>query len=407
MEHHAHSLSFDTRCLQPPLPRGDGDPLVTPIVHSSTFRRYGVKSTAPHAYSRVSNPTVDALEAALGRLENAPPAVCFGTGLAAESALFFGLLKLGDHVVCGRACYGGTTRLLEHVLQPLGRSVSFVDTTSLDEVRQAVTPFTKLIFIETPANPTLELSDIRAIAKTAHEHRALLAVDNTFQTAVFQQPLELGADLSVYSTTKYIDGHSAALGGAVVSRNVELLERLRFVRKCTGGILSPFNAWTTLQGLKTLPLRLRRQSATALQIARWLDAHPKVQRVHYPGWRDDAQQHLADQQHVESVHGAVISFELTGGEDAAHAFVDKIRLFALCEHVGSVESLVTHPASMTHADVAPDKRQAVGITDDLLRLSIGLEDPQDLIADLDCAIGPVSTCKCTDEEEVRSCAINA
>ncbi len=406
MEHHAHNLSFDTRCLQPPWPRDDGDPLVTPIVHSSTFHRQSVISNARHAYSRVSNPTVDALETALGRLESAPPAVSFATGLAAEAALFLTLLKPGNHVVCGRACYGGTTRLLEQVIQPLGVSVTFVDTTQIDQVRQAVTPFTKLLFIETPANPTLEVSDIRALAEIAHVQNALLAVDNTFLTAVLQQPLQLGADISVYSTTKYIDGHSSSLGGAIVTRKEDLLERIRFVRKCVGSIQSPFNAWTTLQGLKTLPLRLRRQSDTAIEIARWLRDHPHVRKVYFPGFASDVQQRVATTQRESNHNGAVVSFELVSSENGVQKFLRAIKLFALCEHVGSVESLVTHPASMTHADVARDQREAVGISDGLLRLSIGLEDVSELIADLEQAITTAASVVHTNNGEVQSCAVS-
>ncbi|HTE04747.1 MAG TPA: aminotransferase class I/II-fold pyridoxal phosphate-dependent enzyme, partial [Planctomycetota bacterium] len=308
----AGRASADTLCVGGGAAAGDGDPLVVPIVQSTSFRRAGLESTAEHAYSRVSNPTVAALEQVLGRLEDAPPAVCFSTGLAAETALFLSLLRAGDHVVCGRAVYGGTTRLLQRILAELGIASDFVDASDPQAVRAALTPRTKLVFIESPSNPVLELTDIAAVAAVAHAGGALLAVDNTFLTAVLQRPLDLGADLSVYSTTKFIEGHSAALGGAVVARSSELLDRLRFLRKCTGAIQTPFNAWLTLQGVKTLPLRLRQQSATAARLAAWLAESAQVARVHYPALGAAAQRALAERQHL-GAHGAVVSFELVGG----------------------------------------------------------------------------------------------
>lgn len=377
----ASRLNPDTLCARVGQGAGDGDPLVTPIVQSTTFCRGGVDSAAPFAYSRVSNPTVDALERALGQLEDAPPAVGFASGLAAESALFLALLRGGDHVVCGRAVYGGTTRLLQQLFSGFGVRSTFVDATDVAEVAAAVLPETRLIFIETPANPTLELTDIEAVSKVARDAGALLAVDNTFLTAVLQRPLDLGADLSVYSTTKFIDGHSAALGGAVVARDEALLDRLRFIRKCTGGIQTPFNAWLTSQGLKTLPVRLRRQSETAQEVAEWLARQPEVGRVHYPGLARAEQSGIARRQH-RGHHGAVASFELAGGAEPAKRLLNRVNLFRFVEHVGSVESLITHPATMTHADVPREQRVRNGVTDGLIRLSIGLEDPRDLKADL-------------------------
>jgi cystathionine beta-lyase/cystathionine gamma-synthase len=255
---------------------------------------------------------------------------------------------------------------------------SFIDTTDASAVAAAVRPSTRLIFVETPANPTLEESDIEAVAEIARQHEVLFAVDNTFLTAVLQRPLDLGADVSVYSTTKYIEGHSAALGGAVVARDEALLERIRFVRKCTGGIQAPFNAWLTLQGLKTLPVRLERQSTTAGTVAAWLDAHADVARVHS--------------------RGAILSFELDGGVDTARRFLRVLQLCRLVEHVGSVETLITHPATMTHADVPKPHRESVGVTDGLLRLSVGLEPADAIIADLEQAITHAR-----EGEEVRPC----
>jgi cystathionine beta-lyase/cystathionine gamma-synthase len=333
----------------------------------------------------VSNPTVSALERALGAIENALPAVCFASGIAAETALFLGLLRSGDRIVCARVVYGGTTRFLEQFLAPLGVEVVFVDATDLDALAEAVTPGTRLLFLETPANPTLSLTDLRAAAAIGTRAGALVAVDNTFQTAVLQRPLDLGADITVTSTTKFIEGHSGAIGGALVTRDPDLLERFRFVRKSTGGIQTPLNAWLTLQGIKTLPLRLRAQSANAHRIAEWLEAHPLVSAVHYPGLASFPQRELADSQHI-GAHGAVLSFEVVGGVEAAQGVLRNASLCALVEHVGSVETLLTHPATMTHADVDPDERRAAGIGDGLIRLSVGLEDPADVIRDLSNAI---------------------
>lgn len=394
MGHVAKLEITDPSAFCPSIGRGgdDGDPLTVSIAQSTTFRRDGVGSNPTHQYSRVSNPTVATLEEALGQLENALPAVCFGTGLAAETALFLAVLRAGDHVVCGRSVYGGTVRLLREVLPGLGIEATFVDTTNVEDVRGAVRENTKLVFVETPSNPVLEVSDIRAISAVAREAGALLAVDNTFQTAVLQRPLDLGADVSVYSTTKFIDGHSLALGGALVSRDATLLDRIRFIRKCTGAIQSPFNAWATINGLKTLPLRLARQSETALTIARWLQDHDAVEVVNYPGLATGATRELAESQHLPALdssapcHGAVLSFEVRGGLEAARLVAEALELCTLVEHVGSVETLVTHPATMTHADVPVEHRRACGIADGLLRLSVGLEPAEAIIADLERAI---------------------
>ncbi len=376
---------FDTLCVGTGRSLTDGEPLVVPIVQSTSFARGGLESTATHRYSRESNPTVSALEAALGRLERAPAALCFATGLAAETALILATARGGQHVVCSRAVYGGTSRLLRQVFLDLGIESSFVDTTDVAAVERAIRPETTLVVVETPANPTLVLSDIRAIASVTRARGIVLAVDNTFLTAVLQQPLDLGADVSIYSTTKFVEGHSVALGGAVVTRDEGLRERLFFLRKCTGAIQSPFQAWLTLQGVKTLPLRIERQSANARVIAEWLAAHDEAKVVHHPSLRSCPQRELADAQH-RGEHGAVLSFELHGGEERAGRLLRNLRLCRLAEHVGSVETLLTHSATMTHAAIPKPEREAVGISDALLRLSVGLEDPRDVIEDLSHAI---------------------
>ncbi len=396
--------SADLLC--PGVGRGpdDGHALVPPLVQTTTFVRRGIESKATHQYSRVSNPTVSALEEALGSLEGTLPAACFTTGLAAETALFLALLRSGDHVICGRSVYGGTTRLLRDILQPLGVRCSFVDATRPEQIAAAINEHTKLVFVETPANPTLEITDIRACREAIRGSNAILAVDNTFLTGALQRPLDHGADVSVYSTTKFIDGHSVALGGALVTRDATLLDRFRFVRKCTGAIQTPFNAWLTIQGVKTLPVRLRHQSETARQIAEWLSGRDEVCALHYPGVGDERSVALLEEQQ-SGVGGAVVSFDIRGGYEAADRFVSALTLCTLAEHVGSVETLITHPASMTHADVPADARAVVGITPGLLRLSVGLEPAEDIIRDL--AAGFAASQRRTSEEGAARCAASA
>lgn len=386
----AASSAHATRALHGPAhtpgsPRRAG-PLVGALAQSTTFHQARIGVNDGPTYSRVANPSVDELEVVLGALEDAPPAVTFGTGLGAEAALFFAILRAGDHAVVGDAIYGGTTRLFRQVLSELGISSTFVDSTDVGAVQRAITPRTKLVFIESPANPTLKLTDIAAIAAITRKAGVLLAVDNTFLTPVLQRPLELGADISVYSTTKLIEGHSTACGGAIIARDTALLDKVRWIRKCTGGIQAPFNAWLTTRGIKTLPLRIREQSRNAQRIAEWLAQNPNVSKVNFPGLAEFPQADLAARQHLEGLHGNVISFEVVGGAIAGKRVLEGTTICALVEHVGSVETLLTHPVTMTHADVPPEQRRAAGITDGLIRLSVGLEEPEQIIADLDRAI---------------------
>jgi len=359
-------------------------PLVSPLVPSTTFVQEKVGGDAEFAYSRVSNPTVSDLEKQLGALEEAE-AICFASGLAAETALLLATVKAGDHVVCGDAVYGGTVRLLGQVFGGLGVETTFVDCADVEAVRGAVRANTALILAETPANPTLKLTDLPALASIAQEAGVLYAVDNTFMTPVLQQPLDLGADVTVYSTTKHIEGHSSAVGGAVLTRDAALGERLRFIRKCTGAIQSPFGAWITGRGVKTLPIRIERQSQHAQRVAEGLEANEFVGAVYYPGLASFPQAELAERQH-NGLHGGVLAFEVIGGTQAAVRVLEAVELCVLAEHMGSVDTLITHPATMTHADVPVAHRHSVGITDGLIRLSVGLEAPADILADLERAI---------------------
>ncbi len=370
--------------------------ILTPICQSTTYVQESVGNHKGHTYSRASNPTVSALEAALGALEGAPPAVCYSTGMAAITGLFLSVLRAGDHVVLSDVLYGGTVRLVEQVLRPLGVEADFVDTTVAANVARAITPKTRLVFIETPANPTLVLTDVRAVAEVTRRAGVLLAVDNTFLTPVLLRPLDLCADVCVYSTTKYIEGHNATVGGSVTSRDATLNDRLRLIRKTLGSIQTPFEAWLTLKGLKTLPLRIREHSRNALEVARFLEQHPAVERVHYPGLASFPQHALAEELHGLAsrdgvvLHGGIIAFEVKGGAEAGVGVLNSVRLCSLAENLGATETLITHPVTMTHGDVPKAQREATGITDGLIRLSVGLEDPRDIIADLDAALSQVA-----------------
>jgi cystathionine beta-lyase/cystathionine gamma-synthase len=359
--------------------------ILTPIYQSTTYVQQAVGVHKGFTYSRAANPTVDALERALGAVEKTPPAVCFATGMAAITTLFLSLLKSGDHAVISDVVYGGTVRLFRQLLGGLGIEYSFVDASRPELVERAIRPRTKIIFVETPGNPTLKLCDVTAIAEIAQRHEIKLAVDNTFLTPVLQPVLELGADISVLSTTKYIEGHNSTVGGSLATRDENLLERFRLIRKTTGCIQSPQEAWLTLRGLKTLPARMKVHCENAFTVAQWLERHPAVECVHYPGLASFPQRALAERQHGAQ-HGGMLAFEIKAGSEAAIALMNSVKLCSLAENLGAVETLITHPVSMTHADVPVAKRQEIGITDGLIRLSVGLEAPEDIIADLDQAL---------------------
>jgi len=356
--------------------------ILTPIYQTTTYVQESVDRylAKGYSYSRSANPTVRALENKLTDLEGGADTICFGTGMAAINGLYLTYLNAGDHAIISDVVYGGTYRLSTKVYSRFGVEFSFVDTADAANVGKAIRKNTKLILTETPANPTLKLTDLRAVSDVAREHRILHAVDNTFLTPYYQRPLELGADLVIHSTTKYFDGHNATVGGAIVTKTDEQAKAIRFIMNATGMIMSPQVAWLTLQGCKTLSVRMDRQSANALAIAKFLAGHAKVTTVHYPGLPSFPQHELAKRQ--ASGFGAMLSFEVKGGVAAGKALMDRIRLWTLAENLGSVESLITHPVTMTHADVEPAERQRIGLTDGLVRLSVGLEDADDLIAAL-------------------------
>ena len=363
--------------------------ILTPIYQSTTFVQPSVDEylSKGYSYSRSGNPTVRALETKLNALEEGFDCTCYATGMAAIQVVMQACLNAGDHAIVSDVAYGGTYRLCTKVFSRFGVEFSFVNTADAAVVAAAVKPNTRLILTETPANPNLKLTDIRAVSEIARARGIPHAVDNTFLTPYYQRPLELGADISIHSTTKYFDGHNATVGGAVIAATEALDEAIRFIQNASGVIMSPWVAWLTLQGIKTLSIRMERQSANALAIAKFLESHPKVSQVAYPGLASFAQHDLAGRQ--ATGFGAMLWFEVQGGVSAGKRLMDSVRLCTLAENLGSVETLVTHPVTMTHADVEKAERERVGISDGLVRLSVGLEDVEDLIDDLDQALDRV------------------
>jgi cystathionine beta-lyase/cystathionine gamma-synthase len=360
--------------------------ILTPIYQTTTYVQPSVDEylSKGYSYSRSGNPTVRALEKRLSALEDGADCSAFSTGMAAIQAVMMAFLNAGDHCVVSDVAYGGTYRFCTKVLSRFGVEFTFADTSNPGAAEGSLRENTRLIFTETPANPTMKLTDIAAISEIARKRDIPHAVDNTFLTPYYQRPLELGADLVVHSTTKYLDGHNATVGGGVVSRTAELDEAVRFVQNAAGTIMSPQVAWLTLQGCKTLSIRMDRQSSSAMAIARFLETHAKVDQVCYPGLESFAQHDLARRQ--ASGFGAMLWFDVEGGVTAGKRLMDSIKLWSLAENLGSAESLVTHPVTMTHADVDEAERKRVGITDGLVRLSVGLEDPEDLIDALKVAL---------------------
>jgi cystathionine beta-lyase/cystathionine gamma-synthase len=363
--------------------------ILTPIYQSTTFVQDSVDEYMGKgfSYSRAGNPTVRALEDRLTALEGGHDTTAYGSGMAATVAVFLGLLKAGDHVVIADVVYGGTYRFADQFLTKFGVDVDFADATDLDSVKGLLRPETRLVFTETPANPTLKVTDLAAVSEICREAGALHVTDNTFLTPYFQRPFDLGADVVIHSTTKFLDGHNATLGGAVVVASPELQEPIAFARLSAGLVMSPMVAWLTLQGTKTLSERMDGQSANALAVASWLQDHPKIEYVNYPGLPTHPQHELSSSQ--ASGYGALVCFELKGGIETGKKLMDAVELWSLAENLGSVESLITHPVTMTHAAVPAEERLAAGITDGLVRLSVGLEDVEDLIADLDGALARV------------------
>jgi len=353
-----------------------------PIFQTSTYVQDGLGRHKGYEYARTSNPTRQALERNVAALEGGTHGFAFASGMAAVDAVLT-LLSAGDHVVCGENVYGGTHRLMDKVLARMGLSFTFVDTRDPQAVERAVTPRTKLLYGETPTNPMMRLADLGEMGRIAKAHGLLFVVDNTFATPIFQRPFESGADLVVHSTTKYLNGHSDMVGGLVVARDDALAERIAFLQNAAGAVPGPFDCWLALRGLKTLAVRMAQHDANGRRIAEWLAGDKRIKALYYPGLPSHPQHELAQRQ--MSGFGGMMSIE-TGSLDRARRLLERVTLFALAESLGGVESLIGHPATMTHASVPKQMREAMGLTDGLVRLSVGIEDVDDLIADLDQAL---------------------
>ena len=363
------------------------DPLagavMTPIYQTSTYIQEGLgRPRRGYEYARTRNPTREVLERNVAALEGGRHGFAFASGLAALDAVLK-LLSAGDHVVSGENVYGGSHRQMTLVWARLGFTFTFVDAAETANIAAAVTPRTKMVYAETPTNPMMRLCDLAAAGEIARRADALFVVDNTFATPYFQRPLELGADVVLHSTTKYLNGHSDMVGGMLIVNRDDLAERIGFVQNAVGAVPGPFDCWLALRGTKTLALRMRQHDANGRRIAEWLAQHPKVERVYYPGLPSHPQHELACRQ--MKGFGGMISIEL-GSVERAKRFAEGTRIFALAESLGGVESLVGHPASMTHASVPPEMRRAMGLTDSLVRLSVGIEEVEDLIGDLEQAL---------------------
>lgn len=374
-------MKFATRAIhagQEPDPSTGS--VMTPIFQTSTYAQAGIGDNKGYEYSRSGNPTRTALEECLASIENGKYGLAFASGLAAETAIL-SLLSSGDHIVSGDDLYGGTYRLFERVMSRYQIQATYVGAADVASYEKAIRPNTRMIWLETPTNPLLSLTDIKAVVEIAHSRNLLVVVDNTFATPYLQQPLELGADIVVHSTTKYINGHSDVVGGAVITNNDEAYEAIKFYQNAAGGVPGPFDSWLTMRGIKTLAVRMRQHEQNAREIANYLNEHPAVEKVYYPGLTSHPDHELAKRQ--MKGFGGMVSFVMKGSYADLQTKVRRFKVIALAESLGGVESLVCHPASMTHGSIPREIRESRGLTDMLLRLSIGIEDVEDLIAELD------------------------
>ena len=377
-------MKFDTKVVRAGIvPDPTTGSILPPIYETATYVLPEVGQDKGFDYTRSSNPTRQVLEENLAAIESADHAISFASGMAAVDACLK-LLASGDHVVCGDDVYGGVTRHFDNVLSFYGLQFTYVDTTDPEAVRSAMTPKTRMLWIETPTNPLLKVTDMEAMVAVAREHGILLGVDSTFATPVFLRPLEFGADIVMHSTTKYLSGHNQIIGGVLATNSREIYDKMKFIQKTIGAVSSPFDCWLNLSGLKTLHLRMQRHEESAIQVATFLESHAKIERVLYPGLPSHPQHAVAKAQ--MSGFSGMITFELTGGTEAGKRLMNRVKLCGLAESLGSVETMITHPASMTHADVPPEDRRRRGLTDGLVRLSVGVEDVEDIILDLEQAL---------------------
>ncbi|MBI3872647.1 MAG: cystathionine gamma-synthase [candidate division Zixibacteria bacterium] len=377
-------MRFDTLAIhagQEPDPQTGA--IVVPIYQTATYAQRAIGDHQGYEYSRTHNPTRKAMEECLAALEGGTHGMGFASGMAATSTAM-ALLRQGDHVVSGDDVYGGTYRVFEQIFRPWGLDFTFVDTTDLNLIRQAIKPTTKMLWLETPSNPLLKVTDLREAAAIAREHGLFMAVDNTFATPYFQRPLELGAHLVVHSTTKFLGGHSDVVGGAAITSDAKIFERMSFAQNAIGAVPGPFDSWIVLRGLKTLAVRMRAHQANAMAVAGYLQKHRRVRQVLYPGLPSDPYHALAKSQ--MSGCSSLLSFYLDGGEPEARKVCAATKVFALAESLGGVESLIEHPGLMTHASIPRPIRESRGLGDNLIRLSVGIEHIDDLLADLEGAL---------------------
>lgn len=380
-------MKFDTRVVRAGIqPDPTTGAIVPPIYQTATYVLEEVGKDRGFDYTRSSNPTRQTLERNLAGIEGGKYAVCFASGMSAVDSCLK-LLKSGDHVVCSDDVYGGVSRHFNQVLTRYGLTFTYVDSSRPGQVREAIRPETKMLWVETPTNPLLKVTDVEAMVKIAKEHKLLFGIDSTFATPVFLRPLEFGADIVLHSTTKYLSGHNQLIGGAVITNRQDIYDEMKFIQKTIGAVPSPFDCWLTMLGIKTLHLRMRRHASNAQAVAEFLEAHAKVEKVTYPGLPSHPQHEVAKAQ-MDGFSG-MISFELVGGIAAGRTLMNSVKLCGLAESLGAVETMITHPATMTHVDVPKDERDARGLTDGLVRLSVGIEDPDDIIDDLRQALDKV------------------
>ncbi|MDH3745994.1 MAG: PLP-dependent aspartate aminotransferase family protein [Acidobacteriota bacterium] len=381
-------MRFDTRCVRAAI---EPDPvtgaIVPPIYQSATFVLPEVGRDLGYDYTRSTNPTRRVLEEQMAAIEGVKHGIAFASGMSAVDAVMR-LFKPGDHIVSSDDVYGGVSRLFNRILTDYGLEFTYVNSSDPAEVEAAIRPATKMVWIETPTNPLLKVTDVEAVGKIAHEHGLLFGVDSTFATPYHLRPAAYGADIVMHSTTKYLSGHNLIIGGILLTDRDDLQEKLKYIQKAVGAVPSPFDCWLVMEGLKTLSLRMARHAASALRLAGYLESHPKVARVFFPGLESHPMHQVAARQ-MEKGFSGMISFELKGGADAGLELMNSVRLCALAESLGAVETMITHPASMTHAEVPVDERRARGLGDGLVRLSVGIEDVEDILEDLEQALAKV------------------
>jgi cystathionine gamma-lyase len=380
-------MKFETKVVRAGIsPDPTTGAIVPPIYQTATYVLEEVGKNKGFDYTRASNPTRAVLEKNLATIEGGKYGVSFASGLSAVDAVLR-LLSAGDHVISSDDVYGGVSRLFNRILSRFDLSFTYVDSSKAENIVEAIRPETKLIWVETPTNPLLKITDIEAVVKIGKQHNIPVAVDPTFATPVLLRPLELGVDLVIHSTTKYLSGHNQIIGGMVITNDADYFDRLKFMQKSVGAVSSPFDCWLTLMGVKTLHLRMERHSANGMAVAKFLQEHPKVARVSYPGLPSHPQHEIAKRQ--MSGFSGMITFELEGGLESGRTLMNSVRLCSLAESLGAVETMITHPATMTHAEVPKEEREARGLTDGLVRISVGVEDVDDIIADLEQALNKV------------------